>query len=66
MTLVRVGAATALSAAAVGAVPWQGKLATLVLAAVAVGLYVVALAALGEVGPDERRALWTAVRRRWG
>jgi hypothetical protein len=65
-TLLRAGLATAVAAAAVALVSLQGKIATLFLSALAVAVYVGALLATGELGPEERAALARVVARRRG
>jgi len=52
-TVLRVGASTAVAATVVSAIPWQGKVATLVLSGVAVAVYAVCIALSRELTGDE-------------
>ncbi len=65
-TLIRSILSLAVSAAVIAIVPLHGKIVTLVLAVVAVALYVVCIVVSGEVTASERSAIVAAVRKRVG
>ena len=65
-TMVRTLMALAVSATAIAMVPLHGKIITLLLAMVGVGLYVVLVLAMGEISADERRAIVSTMKRRLG